>query len=167
MTQCSVDAASSCLSWDADVAWHMGASATRASPSGSVCMGLGVQHAPGFLMSYRSSCAPAGHWAHIRGTSNHQQHILPQYWEGTMRTNDGQAIGVPAARSSVNGCTPHSHTSLACLSHSDSFLVASTTFVCIGGNVLPPRLICLGSPTCEPTDMAPEAANLILMISSQ
>ena len=36
MTQRSVDAASRCLSWRADMAWLMGASATKASPSGSV-----------------------------------------------------------------------------------------------------------------------------------
>ncbi len=50
MMQCSVDAASRCLSWRADMTWHMGASATKASPSGSVWMGRGVQPAPGFLM---------------------------------------------------------------------------------------------------------------------
>ena len=76
MTQCSVDAASSCLSRDADVAWHMGASATRASPSGSVWMGLGTQPAPGFLMSYRSSCAPADARLMHEALQRRHRHIL-------------------------------------------------------------------------------------------
>ena len=69
----------------------------------------------------------------------------------------------------MKGCSPHSHTSLACLGCIASFLVAATVCVCIGGNLPPPMLISLASPTCRPTDMLLKAllGSLILMIAGQ